>query len=319
MSKKYAFLFPGQGAQVPGMIKDLCDAYPEARKVVDDVTKITGVDMPKLLWESDQAVLSRSDNSQLAITTASIAVMKVLETKGITPSAAMGFSLGEFPALYASGVLSFEDVIKVVRERGVIMQNTCENIAKANEGHAPGMTAVIGLGPDQVKDICSGIKDAYAANLNSSVQTVVSGTFDALTEVEAKAKEAGARRALRLAVAGPFHSPLMQEAADNFEKAIAGVKFNNPSKTLFSNVTGKEATDGEEIKKNAVLHLTNPVRWTDEEKVLNDLMEKDGDEWVLVEPGVGKVLAGLWAKTDYAAKYSCVSVNSVESLDELVK
>lgn len=319
MSKKYAFLFPGQGAQVPGMIKDLCDAYPEARKVVDDVTKITGVDMPKLLWESDQAVLSRSDNSQLAITTASIAVMKVLETKGITPSAAMGFSLGEFPALYASGVLSFEDVIKVVRERGVIMQNTCENIAKANEGHAPGMTAVIGLSPDQVKDICSGIKDAYAANLNSSVQTVVSGTFDALTEVEAKAKEAGARRALRLAVAGPFHSPLMQEAADDFEKAIADVKFNNPSKTLFSNVTGKEATDGEEIKKNAVLHLTNPVRWTDEEKVLNDLMEKDGDEWVLIEPGVGKVLAGLWAKTDYAAKYSCTPVNSVESLDELVK
>lgn len=319
MSKKYAFLFPGQGAQVPGMIKDLCDAYPEARKVVDEVSKITGVDMPKLLWESDQAELSRSDNSQLAITTASIAVMKVLESKGITPSAAMGFSLGEFPALYASGVLSFEDVIKVVRERGLIMQQTCENIAKANEGHAPGMTAVIGLGPDQVKDICAGIKDAYAANLNSSVQTVVSGTFDALTEVEAKAKEAGARRALRLAVAGPFHSPLMQEAADNFEKAIAGVTFNNPSKTLFSNVTGKEAVNGDEIKKNAVLHLTNPVRWTDEEAVLNELMEKDGDEWVLIEPGVGKVLAGLWAKTDYAAKYSCTPVNSVESVEELLK
>ncbi|MCR5494224.1 MAG: ACP S-malonyltransferase [Treponema sp.] len=319
MSKKYAFLFPGQGAQVPGMIKDLCDAYPEARKVVDEVSKITGVDMPKLLWESDQAELSRSDNSQLAITTASIAVMKVLESKGITPSAAMGFSLGEFPALYASGVLSFEDVIKVVRERGLIMQQTCENIAKANEGHAPGMTAVIGLGPDQVKDICAGIKDAYAANLNSSVQTVVSGTFDALTEVEAKAKEAGARRALRLAVAGPFHSPLMQEAADNFEKAIAGVTFNNPSKSLFSNVTGKEAVNGDEIKKNAVLHLTNPVRWTDEEAVLNELMEKDGDEWVLIEPGVGKVLAGLWAKTDYAAKYSCTPVNSVESVEELLK
>lgn len=131
--KKYAFLFPGQGAQVPGMIKDICEAYPEARKVVDEVTNITGVDMPKLLWESDQAELSRSDNSQLAITTASLAVMKVLETKGIKPSAAMGFSLGEFPALYAAGVLSFEDLIKVVRQRGLIMQATCENIAKANE------------------------------------------------------------------------------------------------------------------------------------------------------------------------------------------
>ena len=158
--KKYAFLFPGQGAQVPGMIKDICEAYPEARKVVDEVTNITGVDMPKLLWESDQAELSRSDNSQLAITTASLAVMKVLETKGIKPSAAMGFSLGEFPALYAAGVLSFEDLIKVVRQRGLIMQATCENIAKANEGHAPGMTAVIGLSPDQVSKLADGIKDA---------------------------------------------------------------------------------------------------------------------------------------------------------------
>ena len=316
--KKYAFLFPGQGAQVPGMIKDLCDAYPEARKVVDEVTKITGVDMPKLLWESDQAELSRSDNSQLAITTASLAVMEVLKSKGIEASAAMGFSLGEFPALYAAGVLSFEDVIKVVRQRGLIMQATCENIAKANEGHAPGMTAVIGLSQEQVAEIAKKIPDAYAANLNSSVQTVVSGTFDALTAVEAAAKEAGARRALRLQVAGPFHSPLMQEAADNFEKAIADVTFNSPSKKLFSNVTGKEATDGAEIKKNAVLHLTNPVRWTDEEKVLFDMIEADKDnEWTLIEPGVGKVLAGLWAKTDYAEKYTCAPVNSVETLDAL--
>lgn len=316
--KKYAFLFPGQGAQVPGMIKDICEAYPEARKVVDDVTKITGVDMPKLLWESDQATLSRSDNSQLAITTASFAVMKVLESKGITPSAAMGFSLGEFPALYAAGVLSFEDVIKVVRQRGLIMQATCENIAKANEGHASGMTAVIGLSPDQVAALTKDIKDAYPANLNSPVQTVVSGTADALTELEGKAKEAGARRALRLAVAGPFHSPLMQEAADNFEKALVDVKFNNPSKTLFSNVTGKEATDAAEIKKNAVLHLTNPVRWTDEEKVLNDLMNADKDnEWELIEPGVGKVLSGLWAKSGYGEEKSCKDVNSVETLAAL--
>ena len=313
--KKYAFLFPGQGAQVPGMIKDICDAYPEARKVVDEVSKITGVNMAELLWESDAAVLSRSDNSQLAITTASLAVIKVLESKGIKPSAVMGFSLGEFPALYAAGVLSFEDVIKVVRKRGQIMQATCEKIAKENEGHAPGMTAVIGLSPEQVTAITKDIKDAYPANLNSPVQTVVSGTADALTELEAKAKEAGARRALRLAVAGPFHSPLMQEAADNFEKALADFTFNNPDKILFSNVTGKQAKDADEIKKNAVLHLTNPVRWTDEEKVLNDLIADDKDnEWELIEPGVGSVLSGLWAKSGYGEEIKCVSVNSVETL-----
>lgn len=316
--KKYAFLFPGQGAQVTGMIKDLCEAYPEAQKVVDDVSRITGVDMAKLMWESEQAFLNRSDNSQLAITTASIAVMKVLETKGIKPSAAMGFSLGEFPALYAAGVLSFEDVINVVYQRGKIMQATCENIAAANEGNPPGMMAVLGLPPEKVIELADSIKDAYAANLNSSVQTVVSGTAQALSELEVKAKEAGARRALKLAVAGPFHCPLMQEAADNFKNAIADVTFNNPTEVLFSNVTGNRATDGEEIKKNAVLHLTNPVRWTDEEKVLADLISADKDnEWCLIEPGVGSVLAGLWAKTPYAEERKCISVNSVETLANL--
>lgn len=314
MSKKFAFLFPGQGAQEPGMLKDICEAFPEARAVVDEVSKITGVDMPKLMWESEKEVLSRSDNSQLAITTASLATMKVLESKGITPSASMGFSLGEFPALYAAGVLSFEDVIKVVQKRGQIMQKVCEEIAAANEGHAPGMTAVIGLSQDQVKDLCAGIKDAYAANLNSSIQTVVSGTFDALTELEAKAKEAGARRALRLAVAGPFHSPLMQKAADEFEKAIADVKFNDPKIEMFSNVTGAKATSGEEIKKNAVLHLTNPVRWTDEEAVLGSILNED---WQLLEVGPGKVLSGLWAKTDLGETYKVPSINTVETVNEV--
>src|SRR5574344_1690264 len=154
--------------------------------------------------------LSRSDNSQLAITAASIIVMKALESKGIKPSAVMGFSLGAFPALYAAGVLSFEDLVRVVRQRGIIMQKVCEEIAAKSEGRAPGMTAVLGLSQDQVKALVEPIEDAYAANMNSDKQTVVSGTFDALDKVEAAAKDAGARRAVRLKVAGPFHSPLMQ-------------------------------------------------------------------------------------------------------------
>ena len=315
--KKYAFLFPGQGAQVPGMIKDICDAYPEARQVVDEVSKITGVDMPKLLWDSEAAVLSRSDNSQLAITTASLAVMKVLESKGIKPSAAMGFSLGEFPALYAAGVLSFEDLIKVVQQRGSIMQATCDKIAKENEGHAPGMTAVLGLPPEKVVEIANGIDNAYAANMNSAKQTVVSGTFEALEKVEAAAKEAGARRAVRLSVAGPFHCPLMQEAADNFEKALGDFTFNNPDKLLFSNVTGAKATEGAEIKKNAVLHLTNPVQWTSEETVLADIIKNDADnEWVVIEPGVGAVLTGLWNKFEFGEITKCTAVNNAETLGQ---
>ena len=314
---KYAFLFPGQGAQAPGMMKDICEAVPESRKVLDDISAIWGKDVAKLMWETEADELSRSDNSQMAITAASIAVVKALEIKGIKPSAAMGFSLGEFPALYAAGVLSFEDVIKVVAKRGSIMQAVCEQIAAENSGHAPGMSAVIGLSPEQVKEIASKCENVYAANMNSPVQTVLSGTFDGLTQAEALAKEAGARRALRLAVAGPFHCPLMQRAADEFEKAIADVKFNNPEIALFSNVTGKRAENGEEIKKNAVLHLTHPVLWTDEEKVLFDMMEADGGEWKLFEPGPGKVLTGLWAKSGLEEKYSASAINSVENLNSI--
>ena len=318
MAEKYAFLFPGQGAQAPGMVKDVAESFSSAKKVIDDVSSIVNLDMAKLLWESDAAELSRSDNSQIAITAASLALMAALKDKNIEPSAAMGFSLGEFPALYAAGVLSFEDVVKVVRQRGLIMQKVCEEIAAKNEGNAPGMTAVLGLSPEKVKEIASGIKDAYAANMNSVKQTVVSGTFDALAAVEKAASEAGARRAVRLKVAGPFHSPLMQDAAVEFEKAIADVNFNDPKIKLFSNVTGKECVSGEEAKKSAVLHLTNPVLWTDEEDCLASVMKADGfDKWAALEVGPGKVLSGLWGNTDYNASIAVLPVNTTESVNNL--
>ena len=318
MAKEYAFLFPGQGAQAPGMIKDVAESSAAAKKVIDEVSSIINVDMAKLLWDTDAAVLSRSDNSQIAITTASLAIMAALKEKGIVPSAAMGFSLGEFPALYAAGVLSFEDVIRVVRERGKIMQAVCEEIAAANAGHAPGMSAIIGLTPDQVKEIAGGIKDAYAANMNSVKQTVVSGTFDALTEVEKKATEAGARRAIRLAVAGPFHSPLMQKAADNFEKTLASVSFADPAIPLFSNVTGKQVTAGEEAKKSAVLHLTHPVLWTDEEDKLGGIINGDSaNEWTVLEVGPGKVLSGLWRDSPYGEAHVSTPVNTADGLNAL--
>lgn len=316
MSKKFAFLFPGQGAQEPGMLKDICEAFPIARKILDKISEITGIDMPKLMWESDASVLSRSDNSQLAITAASVATMKVLEEKGVVPASAMGFSLGEFPALYAAGVLSFEDVIKVVQKRGQIMQAVCEQIASENEGHAPGMSAILGLPPEKVTDIANTIDNVYAANLNSVKQTVISGTYDGLEAAEKAFAEAGARRCVRLAVAGPFHSPLMQKAADEFEKAIADVTFNDPKIPLFSNVTGKQVMSGEEAKKSAVLHLTNPVRWTDEEAVLGAMMTEDAtNEWKVIEVGPGRVLGGLWKQTEYGEKWVCDSVNTVDTVN----
>lgn len=318
MATKYAFLFPGQGAQAPGMVKDVAEKFSSAAKVIDDISSITGVDVKKLLWESDAEILSRSDNSQLAITAASLAIMAALKEKGIEPNAAMGFSLGEFPALYAAGVLGFEDVIKVVRQRGLIMQKVCEEIAAANEGHAPGMSAILGLPPEKVKEIADSIPDAYAANLNSARQTVISGTFDALTAAEKAATEAGARRALRLKVAGPFHSPLMQKAADEFNKVLESVTFNNPKIALFSNVSGTQATSGDEVKTSAVLHLTHPVQWTQEEAVLASLIESDtASEWKVLEVGPGKVLTGLWGQTSFGEKLPAVPVNGAETIESM--
>ena len=319
MSKKYAFLFPGQGAQAPGMIKDVADSSASAKKVIDDVSAITGVDVAKLMWESDAETLSRSDNSQLAITAASLAVMAALKDKGIEPSCAMGFSLGEFPALYAAGVLSFENVIKVVRQRGLIMQKVCEEIAAANEGNAPGMTAILGLPPAKVVEITAGIKDAYAANMNSEKQTVVSGTAEALDAVEKAATEAGARRAVRLKVAGPFHSPLMQKAADEFQSVLETVEFADPKIHLFSNVTGKEIKKGNDAKGAAVLHLIRPVLWTAEEALLAEIIKAEGgaDAWTVYEPGPGKVLTGLWGQTEFGASLAAVPVNTAEGIAAL--
>lgn len=318
MAKKYAFLFPGQGAQAQGMMKDVCEAFPEARKVIDDISKVTGKDIPRLLWETEQAELNRSDNSQLAITAASLAVMAALKSKGIEPSAAMGFSLGEFPALYAAGILSFEDVVNVVVQRGAIMQKVCEQIAEESAGNAPGMSAILGLPPEKVEEIADGIDGAYAANLNSVKQTVISGTADGLARAEEAAKAAGAKRAVRLAVAGPFHCPLMQRAADNFKVALEPYTFTDPKITLFSNVTGKKVTEGAPAKASAVDHLTHPVRWTDEEKVLADLIGADKDnEWAVLEVGPGKVLSGLWAQTELGATLACAPVNTAEAINAL--
>ena len=318
MAKKYAFLFPGQGAQAQGMMKDVCEAFPEARTVIDDVSAASGKDIAKLLWETEQAELNRSDNSQLAITAASLAVMAALKSKGIEPSAAMGFSLGEFPALYAAGILSFEDVVKVVVQRGTIMQKVCEDIAAANEGHAPGMTDVLGLPPEKVEEVAKSVQGAYAANMNSVKQTVVSGTFDGLAAVEEAAKAAGARKTVRLAVAGPFHSPLMQAAADGFKAALEPYAFSDPKIPLFSNVTGKLVTEGAAAKASAVDHLTNPVRWTDEERVLADMIAADKDnEWVILEVGPGKVLSGLWGQTELGATVPCTPVNTAGAIGAL--
>jgi [acyl-carrier-protein] S-malonyltransferase len=310
--ERYAFLFPGQGAQTPGMMKDVCERSKAARDCLNALTDAAGEDVSKLLWETDAETLSRSDRSQLAIVAASLIAAAALKERGIVPAACAGFSLGEFPAFYASGVLSFTDTVSVVKKRGVIMQTVCDAIAKQSHGRPPGMAAVIGLAPEKVSEIAASCAGVYAANFNSRRQTVVSGTADGLDEAEPLFKAAGARRVLRLPVAGPFHSPLMQDAATEFEQAIAGVPFNDPVIPFFSNVSGKQETSGADLKKFAVLHLISPLLWTSEEAALGALMDADsqnggaliGNEWRGIEVGPGTALSGFWRDSEWGEKYA---------------
>ncbi len=329
---RYGFLFSGQGAQYKGMAEDIYTEYPAVQKLIREISTITGENIEDFLFHTENEALSRSDKAQLAITAVEIALLTVLREKGILPSAVAGFSLGEYSALYAAGVLDLHTVITLVQQRGRIMQTACDAVADAgkNGGAAGcGMAAVLKLTPDAVKKVLapySGFENGtvFPANMNSPMQTVVSGTEEGLTIAEKLCKEAGAKRFIRLSVAGPFHSPLMRQAADEFEKVLEPVHFADPKIPLFSNVSGTQITTGEEAKKNAVLHITHPVLWTDEEKALAEFTA-DGSAWQLLEIGPGNTLCNLWRDSGFAAPkqdgqtgISCLPSGTLEQLQKIL-
>lgn len=312
------FLFPGQGAQFTGMGMDLYEADTDGssgiRSLFDSASAILGKDVREFL-NADAEVLKRTDVSQVAITVASLAAVKALAKRGIKPIACAGFSLGEYPALATAGVVSEADVLKLVFERGRIMQSVADEIA-ASAGSsadgssvgAPGMAAVLGLAPDAVDAVIAAmVKEGkidgaslFGANYNSPLQTVISGTASALTAAEEAFKAAGARRVIRLKVAGPFHSPLMAKAGTAFARVLESVPFANPAIPLFSNVTGSRVTSGSEAKACAVAHISNPVRWTMEEAAIAATLSAGSSSPELMEVGPGKVLSGLWADSKLA-------------------
>ncbi len=325
---KYTFLFSGQGAQHQGMVKELCEQYTAAQNIVNSMSDITGENIADLLWNTESTELSRSDKSQLAITAASQALFAVLKDKGIEPSATAGFSLGEFSALHAAGVLDFESMVRLVQRRGQIMQKACDEIAAESvNGEAPGMAAVLKLTPEQVIDTLKPHTEkgiVFPVNMNSPMQTVIAGTAEGLSIAETACKEAGAKRVLKLAVAGPFHSPLMKRAADEFEKELESITFANPSIPLFSNVTGKIVENGEEIKKNAVLHITHPVLWTTIEANIASIMNNDST-WSLLEVGPGATLCGLWRDSGFAANadktegWACNATGKIDEINSIIE
>jgi len=344
--KTIAFLFPGQGAQYPGMGLDLLESSPEAKRIFDRAGAVLGRDMVSLLRDTDAETLKRTDVSQIAISTASLAAAACLKERGITPAACAGFSLGEYPALACAGVISIEDCFRLTEARGRAMQAAVDRIMEessrtagngasgsgaVNNSNVPGMAAVIGLSPQRVEAliaewkgcvvtngaasnsaVANGLSGLYAANINSPKQVVVSGSAAALAEAETRFKEAGARRFIRLQVAGPFHSPFMKEAAEAFALILEQVPFNDPVAVLFSNVTGKIVQSGAEAKALALRHITEGVRWTDEEAAIQQSCT--GLE-VCLEVGPGKVLQGLWGET--GSEIPCLAAGTVSDIENI--
>jgi [acyl-carrier-protein] S-malonyltransferase len=321
--KKFVFLFPGQGAQYPGMALDFWEASAAVKDLFRLASGIMGKDMKVLLGESGEEILKRTDISQPVITLANLAAAAYLREREILPQGCAGFSLGEYAALTGAGVISPEDCFRLVKIRGEAMQAASDKLRENPGGSGqgllgapPGMAAVIGLVPDQVEELISkwaaeGLSGLYAANINSVKQVAVSGTAAALDEAEKRFKEAGARRVLRLQVAGPFHSPLMAEAAESFSRALEAVAFKDPETALYSNVSGKLVESGVEAKILALRQITEPVRWVDEEGAV---AATEGLEAVL-ETGPGKVLQGLWKDTGSALP--CYAAGRVEDIENL--
>lgn len=306
---KTCFLFPGQGAQYPGMGKDLWENSDEVKKLFALVSDIAGKDMKSLLFEGSEEDLKATDNTQLAITLVNISTSIVLKEKGVEPQGCAGHSLGEFSALWQAGVLSTEDLFEIIKIRGDVMEKTCRSLQVGED--QPGMAAVVGISSDEVKEALAKVPGSlYVANDNSPIQTVIAGEGKAIEAAEAVMDEAGAMKYVILKVAGPFHTPLMNPARVEFEEKIKKFTFHDPQLPVYSNVTGKLIKSGDEAKKLAGQQIVSPVSWVAEEgTILADSYER------ILETGPGMVLRGLWKSFHRALK--CQPVGKYEAIENL--
>ena len=275
-----AYVFPGQGAQFTGMGKDLYETSTLAKELFEQANEILGFRITDMMFEGTPEQLKETRVTQPAVFLHSVILAKTLNN--FKPEMVAGHSLGEFSALVANGTLSFEDGLKLVSQRAIAMHKACEIKPST-------MAAVLGLDDKIVEDVCAAIDGiVVAANYNCPGQLVISGEFTAVEKACEAMKEAGAKRALLLPVGGAFHSPMMEPAREELAAAIEATTFSKPICPVYQNVTASAVSDADEIKKNLIIQLTAPVKWTQSVQQ----MIADGAT-SFTEVGPGKVLVGL--------------------------
>jgi [acyl-carrier-protein] S-malonyltransferase len=290
-----AYVFPGQGAQFPGMGKDLYENNAEAKALFDKADEVLGFSLSAIMFEGTAEELKETKVTQPAIFTLSVIMAKLLG-EDFKPTMVAGHSLGEFSALTAVGALDFESALKLVSARAMAMQKACEMKPST-------MAAILGLTDEQVENICASTAGVVvAANYNCPGQLVISGEIEAIEAACESAKEAGARRALVLPVGGAFHSPMMEPARAELAAAIEATEFHTPLCPVVQNSVAKAVSDPTEIKQNLIDQLTAPVKWT---QSVQQMIASGVTDYV--ECGPGKTLQGLVKKIDRSTNVSGVS------------
>jgi [acyl-carrier-protein] S-malonyltransferase len=281
-----AYVFPGQGAQFPGMGRDLYEKSPVAREMFERANEILGFRITDLMFDGTEEDLKQTRVTQPAVFLHSTVLAAILGNS-FKPDMVAGHSLGEFSSLAANKTLSFEDGLLLVSKRAMAMQKACETAPSS-------MAAILGLDDNIIEEVCASVQGVVVpANYNSPGQIVISGSNDGIDKAIELLKGKGAKRALKLAVGGAFHSPLMEPARVELEKAINDTAFSKPVCPVYQNVNAKPSVDPEVIKSNLVLQLTSPVRWT--QTIINMIA---GGATSFVEVGPGNVLQGLIKKVN---------------------
>ena len=292
-----AFVFPGQGAQYPGMGKDLYENSAEAKALFEKANDILGFDITKIMFEGEVEDLKQTKVTQPAIFLHSVLLAKTL--KDFAPDMVAGHSLGEFSALVANGTLNFEDGLKLVAQRAMAMQKACEVEPST-------MAAIVGLEDAVVEEVCATIDDVVVpANYNCPGQLVISGSEAGIDKACEILTEKGAKRALKLVVGGAFHSPFMEPAREELAAAIEATTFNTPTCPVYQNVDAKPVSDPAVIKENLIAQLTAPVKWT---QIVQNMIADGATSFT--EVGPGEVLQGLVKKVDRSME--TIGVNSFE-------